>query len=305
VATFRRGAEASRAAAERKRGSGKFTPVFIWGEDELRYVQFITPTEETVTTLMHQFIIVGYRENGKEQYERFISRRDPNLDGPDGYDELWDRFGQNPTERTIALALELEPQTETKAGRKVVTGFLPSMRSFERDGQEVEVPNFGLVIESPQTLWGSLFSTADMVGKDLAETVWAIKKNGKGADATWACVDTNQEPLDVSDLLEEFEFDFDSYLDELADEDRMKELISELPDDWKISNFDKRKKDRGGKGGNRDSRSNQRRREATKDERPDYEEPTAADEQAEKPKADTATRSRRFADLRGETKARA
>jgi len=297
VAEFRRGAEAMAAAAERKKGAGKFTPGIRWAKSgDLKYIQFITSLEQIPTMLMHQYIIVGHREDGKEQYEKFISRRDPQLDGPDGYDELWDRFGQNPTERSVALALVMEPVTETVAGKKKIVGFEPSERQYtNKDEETVSVPDFGLIIESPQTFWVNLTSVAEMIGKNIEDTVFAVKRNGSDAGTTYAFVDTNQDAIDVSEELDAFEFDFEAYLDDLSDEDRMRSFISDLPDDWRISNYDKRKK---GKAEEKEKKQPRRQARAPKVEEAEEEAEIQVEESAEKA---GPARSRRFGDLRAAT----
>jgi len=304
MAEFRRGAEAIEQAAQRQ-GSGKFMPVFKFEAGDTKYVQILMAIDEVPTVLMHQFIIVGQREDGTPMYERFISRRDPALDGADGYDDLIDRFGLNPSNRSIALAVEVEPVYGSGTSkRKTITGFDLAERQFERDGETVTVPAFGLIIESPNIFFTHLAANADI--KAIEESIWAVKRTGKSTDTTYTFIDTGQEALDVDEELEEFSerFDFDEYLDMLADEDRMRELIGELPDNAKVSMFDKKK----GKGGSKQedekpARGSRRRAVARAEEPAEERDFQTEDEEEEgEQKKAAPSRSRRFAGLRDEAK---
>jgi len=303
MAQFRKGAEAIEQAAQRQ-SSGKFMPVFKFEAGETKYVQFLMPIEEIPTVLMHQFIIVGQREDGTPKYERFISRRDPALDGSDGYDDLTDRFGLSPTNRSIALALEVEPVYAGGSGkRKVIDGFDLAERQFTgKDGDTVTVPAFGLIIESPRIFFTDLAVNAEM-GKAIEETVWAVKRTGKSTDTAYTFIDTGVDALDVEEELEAFSesFDFDDYLDMLSDEDRMRELVGELPDDAKVSMFDKKKG--GAKQEDKPARASSRRRAVAKAEEPaedrDFEGEDSENEDGEKEAA--PNRKSRFAELRGAT----
>jgi hypothetical protein len=290
MAEFRRGAEAIAQASQRKSG-GRFAPVFKFDAGETKYVQFLMSMDEIPTVLMHQFIVVGYREDGNPKYERFISRRDPALDGPDGYDELIERFGVSPTNRSIALALEVEPEVTRSGGKKTIEGFVPATRQFERDGETVTVPAFGLIIESPNTFFTHLAANADLMA--IEETIFAVKRTGKSTDTTYTFIPTGHDALDVEEELAEFAewFDFEAWLDELADEDRMRELIGPLPDDFVVSRFAKKGNDGGGRRSSRSTRA-----AASADDGDEGGE----EEAAEKPA--TGSRSSRFAAIREASK---
>jgi len=313
VAQFRRGAEAVKAAAQRKSGGGKFFPVFRWKAGEEKYIQFLMPMDDVLTVLMHKFIIVGQRESGEPQYERFISRRDPMLDGADGYDELIDRFGVTPTERSIILAVEVEPvyAAGSTGRRKEIEGFDLAEIQFEKDGDTVTAPNFGLIEESPKTFFNTLSEYNDSAPID--EVIYAVKRVGDGTDTQYVFIPTDSEVLDVDDELAEFEerFDFDAYLDELADEDRMRELIGPLPDNAKVSRYGGKKR---GKGEDTEEEKPKQRRASSRratrgktDEEPAEErdfENEDADEKAAGEKKKAPSRSRRFAGLREEAKSK-
>ena len=282
------GGDAVAAAATRSGGS-KFTPRIKFEAGKTKYIQFLDALEDIPTVLLHDFIIVGEREDGGKQYATFISQRDAALDGADGYDELIDRFKSNPTSKTIGLAVELVPVYEQAAGakRKTLAGFEVDTRQFEnKDGETIEVPAVGLVVQSPSNFWGHVAVNDEIT--PIEETVFAVTRTGASTDTSYTFVPAG-DALDLNDDLEEFfkEFDFDALLEEWADEERMRELIAPLPDDFVVNPYAKKDK-KGGKG--QSSGKSQRSRRTQEEDAEVAEE----EEEAEaKP-----SRSRRFAALR-------
>lgn len=307
MANFRRGAEAIVAAASRT-GGGKFTPTHRFEAGETKYLQFLTSIDEIPTVLMHRFITVGVKEDGNKKYADFISRRDPALDGPEGYDELIDRFGSNPSQRCIAIAVELEPVYDKKPGttKKVLAGFDIATREYtDSEGTEKEVPNVALVIESPFTLFTHVTNFADI--KPIEDVVFAVKRNGKGTDTSYTLIEAG-EALDLGDEpeIEAFfeEFDFEAYLEDLADEDRMREAIEPLPDDFVVNPWAKKGKGKGGK--DKDEKSEKAPARSTRTRRT-REEPVEDPEETDEPEAEEeaptpVARKRKFSDLRDELK---
>lgn len=286
---LRKGPEAIQARLDSAGASTSFTPVHQFKLNEIKYLQFLEPIEDVPEVLMHQFITVGYRENGSEIYERFISRKDPNLDGPEGDDPLVDRFGLVPTSRCITLAVEMEPVygDTTPGKRKVIEDWKVAQRQFEnRDGETVTVPNVALVIESPFTLFGHLTTMADI--GPIEDTIFGIKQTSTLKDFT--VIQTNTDALDLSEELAEFfeEFDFDAWLEELADVDRMHALIDPLPDDFPVSKYGGKAK---GKAKKTETSTRSRR---AKEEEPD-----------EEPEDEPQVRQRRFQDLKNQARSRA
>lgn len=292
---FRRGAEAIAKAAERS--GGKFTPTLKWDAGEIKYLQFLTPMSDIPTVLMHNFIIVGFREDGNKMYESFISRRDPALDGPKGYDELADRFGETPKAKSIALAVELEAVTKRQGTRNVIEGFQVGTRQFEnKEGETVEVPAVGLVIQSPSIFFSHLAVLDDM--HPIESKIFAVKRTGKSTDTTYTLSAVGESIEGIEDDLEEFlaEFDFDSYLEELADEDRMRELIEPLADDFVVNPYSKRGKQKSPSS----ARKAPSRSRATADAAEEPAEETDAEPEAP---TETPSRRRRFAALKTEVEA--
>ncbi len=292
MAKFRTGGEAVAAAATRS--GGKFTPTVKFEAGKTKYLQFLTPLDETPTVLLHNFIITGEREDGGKIYNTFISRRDPALDGADGYDPLIDKFGVMPTNKTIGLAVELEPQFEKKAGggRQVLVGFDVATRQFEnKDGETIEVPAVGLVVQSPSNFWNHIVVNDDI--KPIEETVFAVTRTGADTTTAYTFVPAG-DAMDLDEDLDEFfeQFDFEALLDDWADEDRIRELIDPLPSDFVVSAYAQK----GKKGKGKSSSQSTRSRKAA--------EPEEADETEEQEAAPTTSRSRRarnFANLRSES----
>jgi hypothetical protein len=256
--------------------------------------------EETYTVLMHRFVTVGYKENGDRKYADFISRRDPSLDGPDGYDPLADRFGLNPSNRTIGVALELIPQWKQNGTKKVLAGFEPAMRTYTNaEDEEVEVANIALVVESPFTFYTHLTAFADL--KPIEDVVFAVKRTGKSTDTQYTFIEAGAalDDDEIGELVDEFleNFDIEEYLAGLADEEKVHELIDPLPDDFEVSRYAKKGKAKAEK---KESSSTRKRGASAREveepeaavEEPEVEEESAAAEDAPAP------RKRRFSELR-------
>lgn len=298
MANFRRGKEAAEQAATRT-GGGKFTPTHQFTPDEDTYLQFLMSWEEIPTVLMHRFICVGYREDGSKIYRDFISPLDEAIDGATGSDPLVDRFGSNPKERCIGLALELEPLFEKKGSRKVIVGWDAKTRKYTtQEGEEKEVPNVALVIESPFTFFGHLGVVDDTA--PIQENILKITRKGKKTDTTYtilpvgdALSDEELEQMGVDEFFEEF--DFDNYLEELADKDRLHDAIDPLDDDFVVNPYAKK-----GKGGDKKNESGSSRRRRVVEEEADEDEngATVADES----EGEAPPRKRRFNQLRTEVK---
>ncbi|MDE2104117.1 MAG: hypothetical protein KGL39_43165 [Patescibacteria group bacterium] len=275
--TFRKGKEAIQDAASRT--GGKFVPDIRWADKETKYVQFLQPIEEVTTVLMHPFIRVGERDDGTDVIAQFISRKDPALDGMEGYDPIIDRFGVDPVQRCIALAVELEPQGNARKP----SGFKVARREFTlKDGTKKDVPAVGLVVQSPHIFYKHLDAISDV--QPIEECVFAIKRTGASTDTTYTFIQAG-DPLELDKEVEEFldEFDFDSYLEDLASESRVHKLIDPLPDEWVVNKYAQKKN----KGGGGSSTSSRRTR-------------VPAAEDPEEETAPQPARTRRFSELRAQ-----
>lgn len=296
MANFRRGKEAAQQAAVRG-GGGKFTPTFTFEDGETKFLQFLQSWEEIPTVLMHRFICVGFREDGSKIYRDFISPLDEAIDGATGSDPLVDRFQSFPKEKEIGLAVELQPQYEKQGTRRTIVGWDVVKRKYTNsENVEVEVPNVALVIESPYTLYGHLGVVDDT--HPIEENILSITRRGKKTDTQYTIIpaapalsDEELSEMGVDAFFEEF--DFDAYLEELADQERLAEAIDPLPDDFPVNPYAKKAK---GGGKQQQSRSSRARRSET---------PTAEDTEGAGADADgmaseeaPAPRRRRFNQLK-------
>ncbi len=240
-ANLRKGTEEIKKAATRSGGGGGFIPELRWKDDgEVHYVLFLQSADEIPTVLYHKMMDCGTKDD-KTMWRSFISRRDPNIDGPSGYDPLDDR-GYKPTNRSIGLVVEME---RTKKNGK--DHFVPMERTFTRkddDGNEEEVtePAVYLVIEAPSTFYSPITSFADEVGP-IEDQVFLIKRVGKSTDTSYNPIAMQGKTFDVpeDEVLASVLTRLESYVEDLASEDRMRELVEGLPEDHVFNKYAKLK----------------------------------------------------------------
>jgi len=257
MAKFRRGTDAA-AAPKATRGGG-FVRNISWKDGDKKYVQFVRPSEDTdealtladtIAVLTHDFIRVGFRvdKDGrqvKDKYrmERFVSRRDPALDGPDGYDPIWDGWGEYPVEKTYAVFIELEPTFKPEKGRKKLVSVEPKMRSFtNREGETVTVPEISVACQSWSNFYAPLETLQEDRDLDLDGTVFAVVRKGGGTDTVYTWLDQNVEPVNLDEHKDHW-INLEAYIDGLADKARMEELVGPLdPATWPITEYPKKKR---------------------------------------------------------------
>ena len=169
---------------------------------------------------------------------------------------------------------------------------------YESDGETKEVPNVALVNESPYTFFGHLVAFSDL--EPIEDVVFAIKRTGKNTDTSYTLMragDAVEGLVDDPEIQEFFEsFDFEDYLEGLADEDRVHELLDLLPDDAVVSRYAKKDKDKA-KGKKADEES-ETKPASTRSRRAKVEEPV--EEEPEEEQTKPAARSRRFSNLKTE-----
>jgi hypothetical protein len=273
-ANFRRGMKAMAEAQESQARSGSnpypaFCPEIKWVDDrEEKFIAFLNRPEDIPTVALHTFVPVGTATSkaGKEytKYESFIDRTDPGV-GEDK-DDLTERLGHRSQQRSVAVAVELEPTYVKVNGRNRPNGFQVKTETYTRkteDGgtEEVEAPLVGLVIQSPRNFFGWVGSFHESTAP-IEETPLQVIRRGKDAGTAYDFtpfldqkidytnlfnnvdgiaylrgeldeIDLHGEPLDValalgSKMLEK-------RLDELADGERYERLVSpieEIEDRW-------------------------------------------------------------------------
>lgn len=195
---LRKGTDEIRKSAEGGGGGGKFTPFIGWKDGDTKFVYFLTPAEEIPKLKLHSFVEVPYEDSdGNEgtRYDTFVCRKDPAFREESGNTcDLCDRVGHNPTEKFVALAVELEP---VKTGKKV-TGVELSMRKFtDREGNEREVPQIGLVVQASRNFFSPYVAWDSRV--DLSETSFEVQREGASTDTKYYFFPVEAKP-DLDDF---------------------------------------------------------------------------------------------------------
>lgn len=240
MAKFRTGADAIRQSAESRGSSKDFAPQVTWKGGETKYIQFITPLEDVPTVEMYQYMVVGHKDNGDPIYRTFISPRDPALlsDNPDARDYLRER-GLFPKRRQVALAVELEPQIETVRGKRRPVGFTVAERTYTKeDSSELIVPAVGVIIQSHVFFsWFATFAE----DYDVQDHVFKVTREGNDQNTKYNCF-VEGAAVDLNLKQEDMPINFDEYLDELSNEERMRSLVAEKPEDWVFDRYANRGK---------------------------------------------------------------
>lgn len=210
---FRRGSEAIAESKKKAESGGKnfkpFAPRIAWTDGDKKYVIFLTPIEEMPTVEMHEYVPIGEwqskdkKKKGK-RYGFYISQTDPAIGGD--HDIISDEFGKKPTERTLAVAVELEPVMETVKGRKKPVGFEVKTETFTRKGEddqdvEVTTPVIGVVAQASSNFFGYLANFDEEEGP-VAETAFSVKREGDGTDTEYHFSHYMDQPVDLAGVVE-------------------------------------------------------------------------------------------------------
>lgn len=242
-ANLRKGGEEMKKAATSGGKGGAFVPNLRWKDDgEKHYVLFLQNMDDIPTVLYHKMMDCGTNpRTNKPMWRDFISRRDPHIDGPSGYDPLDDR-GYKPTNRSIAIVCEMEPVL--KAGK--IDSFKPMERTFTRqaeDGsgdEEVTEAAIYLVIESPTTFFPNIRAFADEIGP-IEDQVFCITRQGKDQNTTYAPIAYTGKEFEMPENVEDAEKRLEAYVEELASESRMREIVESLPEGHVFNKYANRK----------------------------------------------------------------
>jgi len=202
LAGLRKGTEEIHRA-EKSGGGSKYTSFIGWKDGDTKLVYFTTPAEEIPKLKLHAFVEIPYEdEDGNEltRYDTLVCRKDPAFREESGNTcDLCDRVGHAPTEKFVALAVELEA---VKDGKKI-KGVNPVMRSYEdREGNEVEVPQVGLVVQAARNFFAPLIAWDSRV--DLAGTSFEVERQGASTDTKYFFFPVDAKPdlegLDIPEL---------------------------------------------------------------------------------------------------------
>jgi hypothetical protein len=265
---FRRGPAAIEKAQEAAKGGNyrPFVPEIKWdkanGENE-KYILFLNNIDDIPTVSLHTFVPVGVgqKSNGEAytKYETFISRNDPGI-GED-IDPLTQK-GSVPAETEIGVAVELEPIMQTVKGRARPKGFKVKTHEYDRKTDEgtetITAPVVGIISQKASNFYGFFKSYAESDGP-IETQAFGVRRRNFDKNTTYDFQDFLEADIDLSGLIQNIEgvsylkkhmedlkaelhnADSDeeaaavigatlleARLDELADNDRYKELTSHI-----------------------------------------------------------------------------
>lgn len=235
---FRTGLAGMSQSQGNQNGSSTPFPGFIrgmiWTKDrEKKFVAFLNAAGDMPTVDYHPFIEVGKWKSGKPRYEEFISRTDPGIG--ESADELTDRLGRKSQQRTLAVAVELEPTYTNVNGRQRPTGFAVKTETFERKlenggTEEVEAPIIGMVVQSPRNFFGWVGSFDESTAP-IEDTPVEITRRGKDAGTQYDFTPYIDQPIDYTkliDLVENISYlrDEELKLSDATDEDKKNSALA-------------------------------------------------------------------------------
>lgn len=182
---------------------GKFTPTIFWKEDgEEKILAFITPIEDMFTLNTHTIKLA-------QGWRTFVCRKNEAFeDESEGKCELCDEYENKVAKKHFALAAELEPVVERVSGRKQISDL--SVKMIE--GKEDKLyPRIGVVMQSAGNFYDYL-KTYDAQRADITTLSFEIVRSGKGTNTGYQFF-----PVDMRPDLAEYEEDFPSLVDYIAD----------------------------------------------------------------------------------------
>lgn len=239
---LRKGTDEIRKAE--KSGGGKYTSFIGWKDGDTKLVYFVTPAEEIPKLKLHAFVEIPYEDsdgNEATRYDTLVCRKDPAFrEESNNTCDLCDRVGHTPTEKFVALAVELEA---IKDGKKI-KGVTPLMRTYtDRDDNEVEVPQVGLVIQASRNFFAPY--VAWDTRKELSETSFEIERDGASTDTKYYFFPIDSKPdlegLEIPELLD--------VIENMGSEEKYESVAEVAPGSQKQWGNDTKKKT-GGKGKN-------------------------------------------------------
>lgn len=262
---FRRGAAEIQKSVDAAAagGDGKFRPFlsnFFWKDGDERFLLILNPVEDIPKVLMQEvWINTGRKAHAIARTDQAIGER---------VEPMEDAWNYTPTERNVAVAVELEPTFEVVKGRQRPTGFEVKVRTFERrirddkgeltdEREEVTAPEVGVIIQSPNNFFKHI-AHKDATVAPITEVALQITRLGGGTDTDYEITAFESQQVDISALIEcadgisylgddldavldtidKMEDDeaalhlgsvlLDKRLDEMADEDYYNEILDQI-----------------------------------------------------------------------------
>jgi hypothetical protein len=205
-------------------GGGKFTPFIGWKDGDVKTLYFLTAAQDIPKLKLHNFVEIPAEDKDGNEYTRYgtyVCRKDPVFREESGNTcDLCDRIGHVAVEKFVALAVELET---IKNGKKI-TGVEPVMRKFEdREGNEREVPQIGLVVQASRNFFAPYVAWESR--KDLEETSFEVQREGASTDTKYYFF-----PVDEKPDLSEYEVpNLEDLIEGMGSEERYEEVAEVQP----------------------------------------------------------------------------
>jgi hypothetical protein len=232
---FRRGKEAiAEANRSSERSFSPFLSNFYWKDDkQSRLLWILNPIDDIPLVK----VIKPYTTD--ERVEYVIARQDK-CHGENA-DPIEDKWGYGPAENNVCVAVELNATMEIRNGRERPSGFEVVTREFTRrvrddngeltdQKEEAVSPSVGIICQSYKNFFNHLSHKDSTVGP-INQFPLQIVRNGDGTDTDYEIDLFENQPLDMSGLLENWE-DI-SYLTE-EEKDDVAEMIEQADDDEEI-----------------------------------------------------------------------
>jgi hypothetical protein len=211
MSEVRRGSAAIQEAAKSS-GGGEFKPFLrsiYWGEDgQEHYLLFLNDIEE-----LPLFDMITYIPTENGFFQETVARTSPPLS--EKRDEFEEEWSYAPSERNIAIAVELEPVVEvTKRGGKTqrkprgfeVKTIEYERRIFDDDGEatgeteEVVAPAVGYISQSPNNFFNQV-ANYDAKDAPITETALKITRIGKDISTNYQITGYDEMAIDLSNLI--------------------------------------------------------------------------------------------------------
>jgi hypothetical protein len=214
---FRKGTDLIKSTAENRGGKRKFTKNIYWKPGDVRTIAWVTAADEIPKVRLHQMVrIPDDRLESGVRYETFLCKKDPSMvDESGGVCPLCDDVEHEPTERFIALAVELEAEKEGKRVKSLKVKYDTVKRD---DGTEVEYPRWGIVIQGAKNFF-SYFAAYDEMSGDIRDTAWEITREGDGVGTKYHSFEVKAALPDLSEVIDNIPT-LETLLEEMASDEK-------------------------------------------------------------------------------------
>jgi len=196
---LRKGTDLIREASSSKK-KVRYTTYLSWQDGDSRLVAFLTPADQIPKVKIHQFVKVSDDSERGFHWDSFICRKDPAFARESQNTcDLCDRIGHDPVEKYLAVAVELEP---TYSGKRITGAELVTGEYTNKEGDTVEFPKWGLVIQAARNFFSYLATHDDRVGP-ITDTVFEIVREGNDSQTKYHFLPMTH--VQVPDLSEDFQ----------------------------------------------------------------------------------------------------